>query len=86
MLPGTLDQRIKFLKICKVKITNTYVYTAQEDGKYQLKIEVDDVLSFTSDCYEWKKPNDVSQVYVDNKEFPSIFGELRNLNFSKISE
>ena len=82
MLPGTLDQRIKFLKICKVKITNK----AQEDGKYQLKIEVDDVLSFTSDCYEWKKPNDVSQVYVDNKEFPSIFGELRKLNFSKISE
>ena len=65
-----------------MKITNK----AQEDGKYQLKIEVDDVLSFTSDCYEWKKPNDVSQVYVDNKEFPSIFGELRKLNFSKISE
>ena len=82
MLPGTLDQRIKFLKKCKVKITNK----AQDDGKYQLKIEVDDVLSFTSDCYEWKKPNDVSQVYVDNKEFPSIFGELRKLNFSKISE
>ena len=82
MLPGTLDQRIKFLKICKVKITNK----AKEDGKYQLEIEVDDVLSFTSDCYEWKKPNDVSQVYVDNKEFPSIFGELRKLNFSKISE
>ena len=81
MLPGALDQRIKFLKIYKVKITNK----AQEDGKYQLKIEVDDVLSFTSDCYEWKKPNDVSQVYVDNKEFPSIFGELRKLNFSKIS-
>ena len=66
----------------KVKISNT----AQGDGKYQLTIEVDDVVSFTSDPYEWKKPNDVSQVYVDNKEYPSVFGELRKIKFWKLSD
>ena len=65
------------IKYLKVNISNS----AQGDGKYLLKIEVDDVQCFTSDNYECEKPEDVSQVYVDNKESPSIFGELRKLKF-----
>ena len=67
-----------------MKISNSAA--PENDGKFQLKIEVDDVVCYTSDIYEWKKPNDVSQVYVDNKECPSIFGELRKLKFWKLSD
>ena len=69
-----------------MKISNSA--EPENDGKFQLKIEVDDVVYYTSDIYEWKKPNDgfSSQVYVDNKECPSIFGELRKLKFWKLSD
>ena len=69
-----------------MKISNSAA--PENDGKFQLKIEVDDDVCYTSDIYEWKKPNDgfSSQVYVDNKECPSIFGELRKLKFWKLSD
>ena len=67
-----------------MKLSNTA--ESQNNGKFQLKIEVDDVVCFTSDIYEWEKPSDVSHVYVDNKESPSIFGELRKLKFWKLSD
>ena len=74
-----------------MKISNTA--ESKNDGKFQLKVEVDDVVCFTSDIYEWKKlayewekPSVISHVYVDNKESPSIFGELRKLKFWKLSD
>ena len=65
-----------------MKISNT----PQEDGKYQLKIEVNDVNLLSSEPFEWEKPEAASVVSVDNKEYPSIFGELRKLKFWKLSD
>ena len=48
-----------------------------------MKIQVDDVQYLTSDNYEWEKPEDFSQVYVDNTESPSIFGQLRKIKFER---
>ena len=66
----------------KIKISNT----PQEEGKYQLKIEVDDTVNYKSEPYEWKMSKEVSTVGVDFKDTPAIFGELRKLKFWALSD
>ena len=56
------------------------------EGKYQLDIEIDDTVYFTSEPLAWKKPEEVSTIYIDNKEYPSIFGELRKLEFCMMKD